>query len=120
MGSWQAKNWDPKVGSTEFEGFCEALGKPPFGISAANANAPYGDPARMIKLPGGLSLDFAVLNYAKYIKDVSVTDFNDMYPLVDLSDTPQNHVSQCPESVTVEDVRKVILMLSIESVNTYR
>jgi hypothetical protein len=80
LGSWQAKNWDPEVGSTEFEEFCEALGKPPFGISAANANAPYGDPVRMIKLPGGLSLDFAVLNYAKYIKDVSATEFNTMYP----------------------------------------
>jgi hypothetical protein len=45
-------------------------------VAAASANAPFGDRARMIKLPGGLSLDFAVLNYAQYIKDVSLAEFD--------------------------------------------
>jgi hypothetical protein len=25
LGYWQAKNWDPEVGSKEFYGFCDAL-----------------------------------------------------------------------------------------------
>jgi|ERR1700727_779783 hypothetical protein len=76
LGSWQDKNWDAAVGSTKFDEFCEALGKPPFGANAADVNAPFGDSARMITLPGGLSLDFAILNYAKYIKDVSRAKFD--------------------------------------------
>lgn len=45
--------------------------KPPFGVPTAAAEAPYGDRTRLITLPGGLTLDFALLNYAKYIKEVS-------------------------------------------------
>lgn len=71
LGSWQEKNWDPTVGSTKFDEFCEALGKRPYGVTEESAKSPFGDRTRMITLPGGLSLDFTVLNYAKYIKDVS-------------------------------------------------
>lgn len=71
LGAWQSKNWDPEVGSTSFDEFCAALTKPPFGVATASSEAPYGDRSRMMTLPGGLSLDFAVFNYAKYIKEVS-------------------------------------------------
>jgi len=83
LGLWQAKNWDPAIGSTQFDEFCEVLGTPPFGISAADVNAPFGDKDRLIRHSGGLHLDFAVLNYAKYIKDY--------------------YVSLCPDGSTVED-----------------
>ncbi|EPQ50969.1 peptidase S28 [Gloeophyllum trabeum ATCC 11539] len=68
LGYWQAKVWDPAVGSTKFDEFCEAL--------------EHGG-AQSVTLPGGLSLDFALLNYAKWIRE--------------------NVVSQCPEDMTVED-----------------
>ncbi|KDQ62701.1 hypothetical protein JAAARDRAFT_121424 [Jaapia argillacea MUCL 33604] len=82
LGSWQAKNWDPEVGSTKFDEFCEALAKPPFGHHALR-DLPFGDDSRMVRLPGGLTVDFAVLNYAKYIKE--------------------NVVSRCPGDMSVED-----------------
>ncbi|KZT27441.1 peptidase S28 [Neolentinus lepideus HHB14362 ss-1] len=72
LGYWQAKVWDPAVGSTKFDEFCEALDQPPIGGTAES-----------ILLPGGLSLDFASLNYAKWIRE--------------------NVVSRCPEDMTVED-----------------
>jgi hypothetical protein len=70
LGSWQDKNWDPEVGSSGFDDFCDALGKPPFKFLSAEIDVPYGDDQRLITLPGGLSLDFVVLNYAKYIREV--------------------------------------------------
>jgi hypothetical protein len=57
----------------KFNVFCDALSKPSYGVTGESANAPFGDPSRMINLPDGLTVDFAVLNYAKYIRDVSYT-----------------------------------------------
>lgn len=86
LGSWQAKNWDPAVGSTVFDSFCAALVKPPFHLASSPAvvDAPFGDESRMVK-EEGLMLDYAVLNYAKYIRE--------------------KYVSLCPEGMTVEEVR---------------
>jgi hypothetical protein len=83
LGHWQAKNWDPEVGSTKFDDFCAALTKSPFGFLDAGENLPFGDTRRMVTISDGLVLDWAVLNYAKYIK--------------------KNIVSKCPEGLTVED-----------------
>lgn len=74
LGSWQDKVWDPAVGSNEFDEFCEALAKPPYGLLSSSSEAPFGDASRLITLEDGegegLALDFAVLNYGAYIKKV--------------------------------------------------
>ncbi|KAL5501476.1 MGSCP1 [Sanghuangporus vaninii] len=73
LGSWQAKNWDPEVGSDTFKRFCAALAHS-FGGKSDE---------RSIALPGGLEVPITVLNYANYIK--------------------KNYVSKCPQESTVED-----------------
>ncbi|KAH8114486.1 peptidase S28 [Phellopilus nigrolimitatus] len=73
LGAWQAKNWNPEVGSSEFDKFCAALAQP-FGHKGAN---------EIIVLPGQLELPVTVYNYAKYLK--------------------KNYVSKCDEASTVEE-----------------
>ncbi|EMD39912.1 hypothetical protein CERSUDRAFT_81235 [Gelatoporia subvermispora B] len=76
LGAWQAKNWDPEVGSTRFDEFCNALNKPVFG-------SPYSASEHMVTSEGGLTVPLVVHNYAKYIKE--------------------HVVSRCPEDMSVED-----------------
>lgn len=57
------------MGSTHFDDFCEALNQPPFK-SEHLLDLPFGDPERLVTIPGGLTIDFAILNYAKWIKAV--------------------------------------------------
>ncbi|KAH7883989.1 peptidase S28 [Phlebopus sp. FC_14] len=71
LGYWQAKNWDPAVGSTKFDEFCEALSKPIVG-AAHIAALPVGHENRLMSLPGGYKIDFSILNYAQYIKENQV------------------------------------------------
>lgn len=52
LGAWQAQNWNPKVGSHAFQGFCDAL-----------LDGHAGSSIGLIKVPA------AVVNYAKYIKE---------------------------------------------------
>ncbi|WWC63922.1 uncharacterized protein I303_106527 [Kwoniella dejecticola CBS 10117] len=52
LGYWQAKNWDPKVGSSEFYNFCDAL-------TAGGAEHKLG----LIRIPA------SIMNYGKYIKE---------------------------------------------------
>ncbi|PSR83862.1 hypothetical protein PHLCEN_2v5571 [Hermanssonia centrifuga] len=86
LGSWQAKNWNPEVGSTRWEEFCEALDKPIFGHPdlLLNTTAFYDHDTKMVTFPGGLEVDLSVLNYARYIRE--------------------NYVSRCPiaDGATVE------------------
>ncbi|KAI0087965.1 peptidase S28 [Irpex rosettiformis] len=88
LGAWQAKNWDPKVGSTKFEEFCEALDKSIFNhpdlLPGTDDTAVYDPETREVTFPDGLSLDISIINYAKYIRE--------------------NYVSRCPvdEGVTIE------------------
>jgi hypothetical protein len=61
LGSWQDRNWDPAVGSTAFDEFCAIL----------NGDTPtLEDTARTVLLPGGLKVNVALLNYAKWIREV--------------------------------------------------
>ena len=75
LSTWQAKNWDPAVGSNEFEEFCEALDKSIFGHSEllpeADDVADYDTQTRMVSFSDGLTLDISILNYAKYVREVS-------------------------------------------------
>ena len=74
LEAWQAKCWDPKIGSTAFDEFCETLDKwfPFSGVSAADMELPFGHPKRMVSLGQGFALDIAVVNYGKWIKEVSL------------------------------------------------
>ncbi|KAH9841596.1 peptidase S28 [Rhodofomes roseus] len=84
MGYWQAKVWDPAVGSTGFEEFCAALEKPFGGADFVEGEViGYNIQSQMIVLPGGLNVPKVVYNYAQYIKE--------------------NFVSQCPEGTSVEE-----------------
>ncbi|KAN0131018.1 peptidase S28 [Lactarius tabidus] len=57
---WQARNWDPAVGSTTFDHFCATL----------NGDTPtMKDTARTVHLPGGLNVNVGLLNYAKWIRE---------------------------------------------------
>ena len=98
LGSWQAKNWDPAVGSTTFDSFCAALVKPPFHHASSPdvVDAPFGDESRMVK-EEGLLLDYAVFNYAKFIRE--------------------KYVSLCPEDMTIEQARSSMIL--VNSMLTY-
>jgi hypothetical protein len=67
LGNWQSKNWDPAVGSTGFDDFCNAINLAPNGTSGDLNALPYGTGARLVKTPAG-HLDFSLVNYANYIK----------------------------------------------------
>ncbi|PCH40119.1 peptidase S28 [Wolfiporia cocos MD-104 SS10] len=83
MGYWQGKNWDPTVGSTGFEEFCEALSKPLLGSEIQETATTYNVETDMLTLPGGLNVPLVVYNYARYIKE--------------------KFVSRCPDGVSIED-----------------
>ncbi|KAG1889287.1 serine carboxypeptidase S28-domain-containing protein [Suillus subluteus] len=75
LGYWQAKVWDPAVGSTKFDEFCAFLDKPILG-NGSILSLPVGHEDRLVHLPGGIKLDFSILNYAQYIKECFGT-YND-------------------------------------------
>lgn len=70
LGYWQAKVWDPAVGSTKFDEFCAFLDKPRLGNDDSISSLPFGHEKRLVHLPGGIKLDLSILNYADYIKEV--------------------------------------------------
>lgn len=75
MGYWQGKNWDPSVGSTKFEEFCDVLAKPPTGseLTALSDGMSYDELTGTMSLPGGLNVPLVVYNYAQYVKEVGMT-----------------------------------------------
>ncbi|KAF4617719.1 hypothetical protein D9613_006175 [Agrocybe pediades] len=83
LGSWQSKNWDPKVGSTKFDEFCAALSHPFGHVSAESLELPFEHPDRMVQIEGDFALDISIINYAAWIK--------------------KNVVSRCPEGTNVEE-----------------
>lgn len=54
------------MGSTAFDEFCAALVKRPFPAPSDSDDGA----ARLVRLVGGLTLDYTVLNYAQYIREV--------------------------------------------------
>ena len=71
LGSWQAKNWDPEVGSTRFNEFCAVLDKPLIGMTGTAETVAYDESTNMVTVPGGLDVPLTVYNYATFIKEVS-------------------------------------------------
>ncbi|KAI0287248.1 serine carboxypeptidase S28-domain-containing protein [Russula brevipes] len=64
LDSWQERNWDPAVGSTEFDHFCATL----------NGDTPtLEDTSRMVTLPGLPKVNIALSNYAKWVRENVVT-----------------------------------------------
>ncbi|KAJ3510022.1 hypothetical protein NLJ89_g4906 [Agrocybe chaxingu] len=83
LGSWQAKCWDPAIGSTAFDDFCDILTHPFGSISSAALELPFGHPDRMVIAEDGYAFDVSIINYGRYIK--------------------AKYVSKCPKESTVED-----------------
>ncbi|CDO77131.1 hypothetical protein BN946_scf184657.g6 [Trametes cinnabarina] len=79
MGAWQAKVWDPEVGSTRWEEFCDALDRP--FKAGSDIGAAYDEGMDLVMITKDVGVPFTVYNYAQYIKE--------------------NFVSQCTS--TVED-----------------
>jgi hypothetical protein len=63
LASWQDRNWDPALGSTTFDDFCVILN---------GDTSTMEDTARTVLLPGGLNVNIALLNYAKWIREVHI------------------------------------------------
>ena len=71
LAAWQAKCWDPEVGSNRFDEFCNALSKPYGRFSMEVNELPFGHDDRMVTLKGGLAVDFSIVRYGRWIKEVS-------------------------------------------------
>ena len=56
----------------------------------------------MVTLSEGFAVDFAVLNYAKYIRKVNIS--TKAYLTTSLIHDFQNVVSKCPKGQTIEEV----------------
>ncbi|KAG6371555.1 hypothetical protein JVT61DRAFT_9261 [Boletus reticuloceps] len=70
LGAWQSKNWDPAVGSTSFDEFCESLSKP---VGAPHIGAlPIGHEDRLVTLLDDQKIDFSVLNFAQWVRENAV------------------------------------------------
>ncbi|KAI0770214.1 peptidase S28 [Fomes fomentarius] len=70
LGFWQARNWDPEVGSKGWDQFCAALdGKfeqePSMNIDAVQ----YDEASDMVAVGEDLMVPLPVYNYARYIKE---------------------------------------------------
>jgi hypothetical protein len=70
LGSWQAKNWDPEVGSDEFDEFCKRINHP-FNSFEDVVEATGVDPDDAMVLASAPGFDFTLLNYAAYVRAVS-------------------------------------------------
>ena len=70
FGSWQDKNWDPAIGSNEFDDFCSKINQPYGSIEDAEkaAGVDAEDVMTLVATPG---FDFTLLNYAAYVRAVS-------------------------------------------------
>ena len=69
LGAWQERVWDPAFNSDVFEDFCAALNNP-FGPFRAVADLPFNHTSRMVQVSADFAVDFAIVNYAKWIKKV--------------------------------------------------
>ncbi|KAF9643255.1 peptidase S28 [Thelephora ganbajun] len=65
--SWQAKNWDPEIGSEEFEEFCKRINHPFDSVEDA-VGAIGADTEDVVTLVNSPGFDFTLLNYAAYVR----------------------------------------------------
>lgn len=71
LEAWQDRIWDPKFNSPEFEEFCAALQKPLGHLQMAVADLPFNHTSRVVEVSDDLFIDFSILNYAKWIREVA-------------------------------------------------
>ena len=85
--SWQAKNWDPEVGSDEFDEFCKSINHPlglfEDAIDATGLNA--DDALALVSAPG---FDRTLLNYAAYVRRVSRIELLSLHVLISSTENP--------------------------------
>jgi len=84
-GSWQSKNWDPAVGSTRWDDFCDALvGKSNNeSLITEDIAALESDGHELLESLKVEAVDFTIFNYARYVR--------------------KHVVSRCPDGWTVEE-----------------
>jgi len=70
--SWQAKNWDPEVGSEEFDEFCKRINHPFKSIEEA-VEVTGVDIEDVMALVSAAGFDFTLLNYAVYVRAVRLS-----------------------------------------------
>ena len=71
--SWQAKNWDPEVGSDEFDEFCKRINHPlSLTEDAVNMTSLDADDAMILTSAPGF--DRTLLNYAAYVRTVRLIE----------------------------------------------
>lgn len=99
FGSWQAKNWDPKVGSEEFDEFCKRINHPFNSLEDAvvATGVDLDDAMTLASTPG---FDFALLNYAAYVRTVGRLEGGCFLR----SQLRQKILPECPKDQTVEQV----------------
>ncbi|KAH9850108.1 peptidase S28 [Lenzites betulinus] len=68
IGMWQGKVWDPKVGSTGWDEFCEALDKPFRPWNEADT-AEYDESVGLVTITDDFAVPLPVYNHARYIKE---------------------------------------------------
>ncbi|KAH6911475.1 serine carboxypeptidase S28-domain-containing protein [Coprinopsis sp. MPI-PUGE-AT-0042] len=69
LGEWQSKCWHPDFISTNFDDFCKTLAKPFGWFSDADVEAlTFGDERRMVTIDKDFAVDFAIVNYGRWIK----------------------------------------------------
>jgi hypothetical protein len=61
------------VGSTRFDEFCDAINAPVRNVSAQALDLPFGVPERMVEIEPGFALDFSIFNWAKYVRNHTVS-----------------------------------------------
>ena len=99
LESWQAKNWDPAVGSNEFDEFCSRINHPFSSLEEA-VEATGVDVDDVMALASTPGFDTALLNYATYVRTVS--RFRAW--LTSCSHRRQKILPTCPKGKTVEEV----------------
>lgn len=69
FGSWQQKNWDPAIGSNEFDNFCVKINRS-YGSIEDAVEATGVDTEDVMTLVGTPGFDLTLLNYAAYVRAV--------------------------------------------------
>ena len=89
FGSWQEQNWDPAIGSNAFDEFCKEITHSHKSIDDVLQFTGV-DPEDMAALLGFPLFDFALLNYAGYVRKVSGFGVWWFPVLTDVTEHPSN------------------------------
>lgn len=87
--SWQAKNWDPEVGSEEFDEFCKRINHPfdEFEDVLNTMGVDLDEAIALVRTPG---FHLALFNYAAYVRAVSRLEVWPFLVLTALTENPSD------------------------------